>query len=416
MMASVSRFEPRDSWRIQYTLRLRGRSKRKSKYASTRVDAQLLARQLENLEDATRTGIARMPDIEAWIERGWLTPQEAAVGFPGFAESARRTRTGKAAAVDFKAIVQAYEDYALRRSKAGNPFRHSHRAHMHLARQVIAWLQAHSPALHLGSKDVEVWLDDLRRQGYSPWSVYHYLTKMRLLLDQALALGMIEENPARQISVPLPKVAKDRRILASEEVTQLLEISLNFRQWISGSLPTAVRLGLYAGLRDEEMCWLKWEAVDWQHRILSIQATTCEETGEQWLPKDFERRRLDVKPALIEYLVEERRRQEEEKLLGPFVIPGGGRRHVDRRNRPLTSSALSHSFAKMIQAAGLDPSITVYSMRHTYATTLLRPPPRGAGLDIRTVQQRLGHSGVKTTMEYLHHIEPEEHPTDALPY
>lgn len=415
-MASVSRFEPRDSWRIQYTLRLKGRSARKSKYASTRADALLLARQIENLEDATKTGIARMGDIEGWIDRGWITAQEAAVGFPGFAESSKRSRTGKAIQVDFNAILRAYEEYALRHSKAGNPFRHSHRAHMHLARQVVAWLQTESPALSLGARDVEQWLDGLRRQGYSPWSVYHYLTKMRLLLDQAQTLGMIEENPARQITVPLPKVAQDRRILGPDEVQQLLTISLDHRQWISGSLPTAVRLGLYAGLRDEEMCWLKWESVDWRHRILSIQATTCEETGEQWMPKDFERRRLDVKPALIEYLEEERRQQEEGKLLGPFVLPGGGRRHQDRRNRPLTPSALSHAFAKMIRATQMDSAITVYSMRHTYATTLLRPPPRGAGLDIRTVQQRLGHSEVKTTMEYLHHIEPEEHPTDALPY
>ncbi|MBI2501937.1 MAG: hypothetical protein HYW07_01730 [Candidatus Latescibacteria bacterium] len=145
---------------------------------------------------------------------------------------------------------------------------------MHLARQVVAWLQTESPALSLGARDVEQWLDGLRRQGYSPWSVYHYLTKMRLLLDQAQTLGMIEENPARQITVPLPKVAQDRRILGPDEVQQLLTISLDHRQWISGSLPTAVRLGLYAGLRDEEMCWLKWESVDWRHRILSIQATT----------------------------------------------------------------------------------------------------------------------------------------------
>jgi len=28
----------------------------------------------------------------------------------------------------------------------------------------------------------------------------------------------------------------------------------------------------------------------------------------------------------------------------------------------------------------------------------------------------MGHSDIKTTMEYLHYVEPEQHPTDALPY
>lgn len=415
-MASVSFFEPRDNWRIQYTLRLGGRSVRKVKYAASRADANLLKRQIENLEDATRTGIVRMRDIEEWIERGWITSREAAVGFPGFAESSRRSRAGRNAAVDFDAILRAYEEYALRRSKAGSPFRKSHYNHMHLARQVVAWLQAEAPTLNLNAHDVELYLDNLRRQGYSSWSVYHYLTKLRLLLDQAQKLGMIAENPARQVNIGLPKITQERRILSTDEVEQLLEVSLLYRQWISGSLPTVVRLGFYAGLRDEEMCWLRWDAIDGRHRILSIQEATCEETGETWTPKDAERRRLDVKPALIEYLETERRRQEEEKLLSPFVLPGGGRRHPDRRQRPLGPSALSHAFAKLIQGADMDPAITVYSLRHSYATALLRPPPLGAGLDIRTVQQRLGHSEVKTTMYYLHHIEPEEHPTDALPY
>ena len=65
----------------------------------------------------------------------------------------------------------------------------------------------------------------------------------------------------------------------------------------------------------------------------------------------------------------------------------------------------------MIRDEGWDKSITVYSMRHTYATMALR-----SGVDLRTLQKRMGHSDLKTTMEYLHFIEPEEHPMDKLPY
>jgi site-specific recombinase XerD len=39
-----------------------------------------------------------------------------------------------------------------------------------------------------------------------------------------------------------------------------------------------------------------------------------------------------------------------------------------------------------------------------------------SGIDLRTLQQRMGHSDIKVTMEYLHYIEPEEHPMDKLPY
>jgi site-specific recombinase XerD len=84
--------------------------------------------------------------------------------------------------------------------------------------------------------------------------------------------------------------------------------------------------------------------------------------------------------------------------------PGDRRKHV-HANTP------TKSFARMIHDEGLDPAVTVYSLRHTYATMALR-----AGVDLRTLQKRMGHSDIKTTMEYLHYIEPEQHPMDRLPY
>ena len=174
-----------------------------------------------------------------------------------------------------------------------------------------------------------------------------------------------------------------------------------------------VRLGLYAGLRNEEMCWLKWDSIDWKKRIINVQETTCELTGESWEPKDYEARRIDVKEDCIDFLKEEQKRQKKAKLLGVFVLPAGtikNRKEEDKR-KPLYPSSVSKSFTKMIRDEGMDANITVYSMRHTYATMALR-----SGIDIRTLQKRMGHSDIKTTMEYLHFIEPESHPMDRLPY
>lgn len=54
-------------------------------------------------------------------------------------------------------------------------------------------------------------------------------------------------------------------------------------------------------------------------------------------------------------------------------------------------------FKDVLRRAGLDTSLTPHSLRHSYATHLL-----DAGEDIQTVQQRLGHKSVATTMVYLH--------------
>ena len=92
-------------------------------------------------------------------------------------------------------------------------------------------------------------------------------------------------------------------------------------------------------------------------------------------------------------------------------MPGGNKNQPHFRKRPLYQDVPQKAFAKVIRAEGMDSEITIYSLRHTYATMALR-----GGVDLRTLQKRMGHSDIKTTMEYLHHIEPEQHPMDQLPY
>ena len=107
------------------------------------------------------------------------------------------------------------------------------------------------------------------------------------------------------------------------------------------------------------MCWLKWESIDWDNRIINIQRTTCDETSRVWLPKDHETRRLDVKEGCIDFLADEHRRQEAEGILGPFVLPGGDKRRKAYRNRPLSAGVPQKAFSEMIGQEDMDPRITV---------------------------------------------------------
>ena len=414
-MASVHKFPARECWRVSYRIKVDGESRKKAKYAKTKSDGNLLRSQAERLEAATRSGLVKDMEIEEWIDRRWLTPEEAEAIFSGFSETAARKKKVAAQFVtDYDKILEAYEQYSADNSKGGI-YRKTHRTNMSYANQVLAWLQA--DCVDLKSLDEEAIQDRLRamrRNEYAEWTVFHYFQKLRLLLDQAVTLKMIPHNPARRIKLRGPRVASARRMLDEEEITTFLDVSLQHRHWISGGIPTVVRLGLYAGLRNEEMIWLKWDCIDFRRRIITIRETTCDLTGETWKPKDYEMRRLDIKEPCVAYLKAEQERQRKIDLLGPFVLPGGGRR---RRNldgkpysaKPLSSDAPQKAFGKMISAENLDRTITIYSLRHTYATMSLR-----SGIDLRTVQRNMGHSKLETTMEYLHYIEPEKHPTDRL--
>jgi integrase len=416
-MAALNWYEGRKCWRVCYALRLRNRKARRAKYTRVKAEASVLLTQLTRVEQATRTGMATQQEIEEWVERGWLDHEQAAIAFAGYSESTQRKRSLHPATTDFERILEAYADHAGRTCKGGALGR-NHDKNMSQARQVIAWLRKECSNLaELTPDGVRAQLYRMKEQ-YTESSVRQFLIKTHLLLDQAVAMGMIAQNPARQVRLRQDlnmrmKAARERRILSEQEIQHLLAICGKYPGYLNGGLPTMVHLGLYAGLRNEEMCWLKWGSIDWDRRIVTVQESVCEQTGESWVPKDYEARRIDVKPACIDYLAQERLRQEAEEILGPFALLGGKRPAASsgERAKPVHPDTPSKAFAKMIRDDQWDQTITVYSMRHTYATMALR-----SGVDLRTLQKRMGHSDLKTTMEYLHYIEPEEHPMDKLPY
>jgi len=66
-------------------------------------------------------------------------------------------------------------------------------------------------------------------------------------------------------------------------------------------------------------------------------------------------------------------------------------------DQPLDRSGVQGAMRRVVQELKIQKAISIHSLRHSYATHLLE-----AGVNLRLIQQYLGHSSLNTTMVYLH--------------
>jgi site-specific recombinase XerD len=97
---------------------------------------------------------------------------------------------------------------------------------------------------------------------------------------------------------------------------------------------------------------------------------------------------VDEETVRVQRKYLEVRTQIETRSPALFLNSSGGR---------LTTQGIANVIARLREEAGIERHVTPHMLRHTVATLLLRN-----GVDIRIVQEFLGHASIATTQRYTH--------------
>lgn len=237
--------------------------------------------------------------------------------------------------------------------------------------------------------------------GLSPNSVRRIAATLHRALRDAVDEGALTRNPASLAKLPKASagVHRDLQVWTAEELANFLDASAaNEKDW---AFPI-FHLAAYTGMRRGELCGLRWSDVDLDAGSLSVQHTRVvvgTDTTEG-PPKTAQgRRTVDLDKRTVQVLKAHRKAQDEERFaLGrtterDYVFDQYG-------GQPLHPDYVTRLFNSAVKRYGLK-RIRFHDLRHTHATLML-----GAGMPLKVVSERLGHSTAAFTMTVYQHVLP----------
>jgi integrase/recombinase XerD len=166
-------------------------------------------------------------------------------------------------------------------------------------------------------------------------------------------------------------------VLSAEEIKRILAMAASLKARVM------LTLAYGCGLRAGEVVRLRAGDIDSEQMIIRIVQSKGRKDRHVMLPAEV----LDL---LRQWW--KARRTEQDVGVAPqqrWLFPGRD------EHRPLTTRQFSRLFKEAAKAAGLRKTLSLHSLRHSFATHLLED-----GKDIRLIQALLGHDKLETTARY----------------
>ena len=232
--------------------------------------------------------------------------------------------------------------------------------------------------------------------GLSNKTIKHHHRLISAILVQAVYWQVIPMNIASRVKPP--KIARsEAKYLDEKQATELIKLLEN-ESMLHQSM---INLFLLTGLRRGEMCGLEWDDIDFVNHMITVRRSSQYVSGKGIFTKETKTetsdRTIKVPDQAFTILKEVQMCQNVQRTkMGDRWIESD-RIFVQADGKPIHPDSITGWFREFIAKTDL-PKISIHSLRHTNITLLI-----AAGVPLRTVSYRSGHSQTSTTANIYSH-------------
>ncbi len=249
---------------------------------------------------------------------------------------------------------------------------------------------------------IEEWTAHLRTKSYAPASMRRKIVVLKVFCSYWLRRGVLTESPFWRVKLSFGRIEQLPRALTEPEMRSLLDyagrnhnqiavarkgavLARGRREIVASKFYRAIRnlalidLMFATGMRVGEV-----SALDTVDFIVAEACFKVHGKGGRYRLAFV----VDDQTVSIQHKHLEARSKMRGDSPALFLNASGSR---------LSTQGIANIISKFREEAGLSRHVTPHMLRHTVATLLLRN-----GVDIRVVQEFLGHASIATTQRYTH--------------
>jgi integrase len=264
------------------------------------------------------------------------------------------------------------------------------------------------PLTRLNAKQLDDLYGAMKTADKTPKTIRNHHAIISAALHQAVRWGWVRTNVAEQAKPP--RVSQRRVKAPSVDVVRAVIEAAEERD---PRLAALLMLGALTGMRRGELCALRWSDIDLERGAMEVSRSVIVVPGglSEKSTKTDRSRSVALDEVGVALLVQYRARVDEwaseagtEIADDAFVFSP----HVDG-GTPFRPDNVTGFFIRVRDGLGLK-DVRLHDLRHFTATQLI-----GAGVDVRTVAGRLGHSDPSLTLRvYSHVIEERDRAAAAI--